>query len=348
MSKPVNKEWVLKGEIKGAPQKDDFEIREIEYREAKDGEIVIKTDFFSVDPYLRGQFKNPDTWNKVVNCYSVGTVVESKNDKYPVGTFVTGVLPAQLYITTADSTLRIMDPSVLGDLPLSYSIGCLGMPGATAHGANKNTKAGDVVLINASAGIVGSMLGKLAKLAGAKLVIGTAGGPTKCALAVEKYGYDVCIDYKEFQGTEEEKAAGFGAKLKEILAQNNVQNINVYYDLVGSWMTDAVIGEELIAYQGKAIIIGAIDEYNADKTLAPRLLFHLVYKAITVQGFIVSSYFGSQFPEYYKEFEGDVVPLIKEKSMNLDETVMDGFDKITEAFIGLFEGRNTGKMVIKA
>lgn len=359
-TKPQNKEWILNGQIVGTPTTENFTIRDTTYNDPKDGEFVIKTDYFSVDPYLRGQFNNPDCFGKVVQCYSVGTVIESKTDKIPVGTILTGISPAQLYITSADVGMRQISKEMLaslvrdgGDdkLPLSFAVGCLGMPGASAHVANKHTKAGDVVFINASAGMVGSMLGRLAKLAGAKLVIGAAGGPTKCALATQKYGYDVCIDYKEFVGDDEAKAKAFGQKLKEILAENDASaGINVYYDMVGSWMSDAIFGQELIAFQGEAVIIGAIDEYNTstrEETLAPRMLSKLIYKAITVYGFIVFAYFGPQFPDYYKEFEGDVVPLIKTGQLNSDETMIQGFENISEAFIGLFAGRNVGKMVVK-
>jgi len=348
MSQPQNKKWVLNGQIVGTPTAENFTITETPYPELAEGEFLIKNEYFSPDPYLRGQFMNPATWNQVVQCYTSGTVIDSKNEKFPVGAIVTGVGPAQLYVASKDTNLRQVDKAKLGDLSLSTLVGSLGMPGATALGANQNTKPGDVVFINASCGVVGSLLGQMAKKAGAKLVIGSAGGPQKCALAVEKYGYDVCIDYKEFVGTDAEKSKKFAERVKQILAEHGSEGINVYYDLVGGFITDALLLHDLIVFQGKVIVIGAIDEYNSTNNVGPRLFFKLIYKAITVQGFIVFGCFGPQFPEFTKKLEDFVINGLNDGSLNSDETVIDGFDKISEAFIGLFTGKNIGKMVVKA
>lgn len=347
----TNKQWVLKGQIVGAPTADNFSIEEIPSppEALGDDEFVIKSDYFSVDPYLRGQFNNPAGFGKVISCYVVGTVIASNNSKMAVGNVVTGILPAQLYITSKDATIRVIDTTAFGTLPLSYAVGVLGMPGATAHElVSRHVAKDDAVFINGSCGIVGSMAAQLARKNGAKFIIGSAGSDEKCKLAVEKYGYDVCINYKQFTGTDEEKMAGFTTAFKAQLEKANLSGVNLYVDLVGGWMTDAVFSNNLVAFQGKVVVVGAIDEYNTTISTGPRLLMKIVYQAITLHGFLVFSYFGPQFPEYTARFEGDIIPALKSGQLTTNETIIEGFDNIADAFIGLFTGKNVGKMVVKA
>jgi NADPH-dependent curcumin reductase CurA len=329
-----NKQVFIAKPFHGPVTTENIGVKTIPYPTAAEGEVVFKVASLSVDPYLRTSYASAPAGFVLPN-HVVGTVIESKSDKFAVGDIVTGILPLQLYISAPAAQLRKIDNS--HGLPLSNYVGAVGMPGQTALGALEEGafKAGDVVFVSGAAGAVGSLLGQLARNLGAKKVIGSAGGPEKCKLVVEKYGFDACIDYKEHT-TEE-------AVSKALIAALGDDKINFFADNTGGHVTDAVW--DLLADEAHVEIIGSIADYNST---APRkvdaFLFKLIYRAITVRGFIVFKWITRE--GNLARFYETVPKLVKDGTVKIDETIHQGIDKVPEAFVGLFTGANTGKMVI--
>lgn len=340
---PENKAWVLKSGFTTTPKQEYFDVKTIPYPVLEDGQYLLKMTSISVDPYLYAYFRNVDTKDMTVQTYGVGQIIESKNDNFPVGLKLTGVLPAQLYVATNDTKLRVVDEKYSDSL----HVGILGMPGATAYGmVTENVKQGDIVVCTASAGVVGSAAAILAKRHGARFVIGFAGSDQKCALAVEKFGYDICINYHKFDDiadTDEEKAHALQNELKDILHKHKFNGIDVYFDLVGGFITQSMWN--LLNPNASAIIVGQIDEYNDEKTrMIPSFLSRLIYKAIRVQGYIVSQSMAK--PNFWENMDAEIKPLIDNNGLDVKETVLVGFERLPEAFVGLFTGANIGKMVV--
>jgi NADPH-dependent curcumin reductase CurA len=209
------------------------------------------------------------------------------------------------------------------------------MPGATAYFGLKDAasfKKGDIVLVSGAAGAVGSAVGQLAKLWGAKQVIGTAGGPDKCKLVVDKYGFDACIDYKKFD-TEEKMTA----ELKRLCPDG----LDVHFDNVGGHVSDSFLN--LVRKHGRVAVCGSISQYNdAKPPLCPSPWVKVIYTSVRIQGFLVYDYH-----EHWQEFLDEVHPLVKQNKIQYEETVVEGFEKLPEALNGLFKGANVGKMVVK-
>jgi len=313
------------------------------------GHVLIKLKALSVDPYLRGVMRTAPL-NAPLTIGVVAEVMESKNNNYKSGDLITGYAPMrtiQVIDPAPFKSANLLDLVALGwtqvnkssKLPVTAWLGAVGMPGRTAYfgltdPAVGNLQSGQTVLISGSAGAVGSLAGQIAKLRGAKRVIGTAGGKEKCAIAKQKYGYDEVIDYKE-NNTKE--------KIQSALKLVAPDGIDLYFDNTGGHVTEAVW--DLLNSHAHVAICGQISSYNSDdgeeEKKASPLLSSLLWKCVTVRGFLVG-----EFSQKYSEFNEEIVPLAEQGKIQFDETRYNGFQSVPEAFEGLFNGRNTGKAVV--
>ncbi|MFN2320365.1 MAG: NADP-dependent oxidoreductase [Dermatophilaceae bacterium] len=317
----------------GLPDDDTWAVDEVDVPAPNDGEFVVKVDHISLDPAMRGWLNDvrsylpPVQIGEVMRASVTGTVVESKHGDFAVGDAVTGTLGVSEYAVTNGQGVRKIDTSVAG--PATW-LGALGMPGLTAyHGLHEvgEIKSGETVLVSAAAGAVGSVAGQLAKAKGCT-VIGVAGGAEKCAW-LKEIGFDAAIDYKNENVLK---------RLREIAPKG----IDIYFDNVGGDILDAALAN--LRRNARVIICGAISTYNDEKP-APgpsRYMSLLVFRA-RMQGFLVFDY-----PDKDEAAIADMASLIGSGDMVARETVVEGgIEDFGRTLLGLFEGRNTGKLVLK-
>lgn len=294
---------------------------------------MVKVDHISLDPAMRGWLNDvrsyvpPVKIGEVMRAGVTGTVVESRHADFAVGDAVTGTLGVTEYAVTNGEGVRTIDTSVAG--PATW-LGALGMPGLTAyHGLHEvgEMKSGETVLISAAAGAVGSVAGQLAKAKGCT-VIGVAGGAEKCAW-LEEIGFDAAIDYKNENVLK---------RLREVAPRG----VDIYFDNVGGEILDAALAN--LRRNARIIICGAISTYNDDKP-APgpsRYMSLLVFRA-RMQGFLVFDY-----PDKDEAAIADLAGLIGSGALVARETIVEGgVEDFGRTLLGLFEGRNTGKLVLK-
>jgi len=296
---------------------------------ATPGHILLRSKVISVDPYLRTLLRSCTVGDPLIS-YTVAEVVDSQREGYRRGDLVMGAIPwrtIQLHDGKgfhSSEPLRVLHLSPT--LPLSANLGVLGMPGFTAYFGLLdpdvgNFQAGQIIIVSGAAGAVGSFVGQLAKLKGAKKVIGIAGGPDKCSLVKERYLFDECIDYKALNTTEAMTAA---------LKAAAPGGADLYFDNVGGFITQSSI--KALRHFGRVALCGAISQSNnrPEANLIPNFLGDLIYGGITMRGFFVGDYM-ARLDEFFTE----VVPLVEEGKIRFDETVYRGFDKVPEAFAGL-------------
>ncbi|MFO6452410.1 MULTISPECIES: NADP-dependent oxidoreductase [unclassified Aeromicrobium] len=317
----------------GLPDDSTWSAEEVDLPAPGDGELLVKVDHVSLDPAMRGWLNDvrsylpPVQIGEVMRAAGTGTVVESNHPDFAVGDAVTGTLGVTEYAITNGEGLQKIDTSVAG--PATW-LGALGMPGLTAyHGLYEvgEMKEGDVVVISAAAGAVGSVAGQLAKAKGCT-VIGIAGGAEKCAW-LKEIGFDEAIDYKNENVLK---------RLREVAPKG----IDIYFDNVGGDILDAALAN--LRRGARVIICGAVSTYN-DEKLAPgpkRYMSLLVFRA-KMQGFLVFDY-----PEKDAAAIADMSDLIGSGKLVARETVVEGgVEDFGQTLLGLFEGRNTGKLVLK-
>jgi NADPH-dependent curcumin reductase CurA len=328
---PHNKGFVLASRPKGAPTRANFRLVESETPDPIEGQLLVKHLFMSLDPYMRGRMDDaksyaaPQQIDAVMGGRTVGEVVASKNPRFKVGDHVVGMGGWQLYSLSDGQGLMKVDGSTI---PLSAYLGVVGMPGVTAwYGLNKiiAPKQGDTVVVSAATGAVGSVVGQLAKLAGARTV-GIAGGPEKCAYAKTELGYDLCVDHR---------SAEFAAELKAALPDG----VDGLFENVGGEPFKQTI-RRLNPF-ARIAICGLIASYNGDPTPLPDMRVILVARA-RMQGFIVSDHM-NLWPEALAELAGHVAS----GKLKYRETVAHGIESAPDAFLGLLTGKNFGKQVVK-
>ena len=330
----MNKTIILKSRPKGTPHLSDFELTDEKMPEVMQGEILLKTKYVSVDPYLRGRMSDADSYvppfelDKPINSGIVAEVVESKNENFQKGDFVSDRLDWKEYQLSTGESLQKLDPSIQ---PLSVYLGVVGMTGMTAYtGLTQigKPKAGETVVVSGAAGAVGSIVGQIAKIMGCH-VVGIAGTDEKVELLKSKFGFDAGINYNTTKD------------MNKAIAEACPKGVDIYYDNVGGPISDAV--HRNINQFGRIIVCGAISMYNATEIpTGPRVEGFLIKKSVLMQGFIVSD-FADKFAEGAKQLG----QWLKEGKLTYEETVVEGFDAIPEAFIGLFTGKNKGKMIVK-
>lgn len=334
----TNRQWLLAARPVGAPKTSDFTFVANEIPTAKKGEVLLRTVYLSLDPYMRGRMNDAKSYaepvglNEVMVAGTVCQVVQSNHSKYQPGEWVVAAAGWQDY-ATSDGTGLLK----LGEQPAqpSYALGVMGMPGLTAYMGLLDIgkpKPGETVVVAAATGAVGSLVGQIAKLKGCN-VIGIAGGEKKCRSAVEDLGLDLCIDHK---------AADFADKL----ASACDKGIDVYYENVGGKVFDAVL--PLLNTSARVPLCGLISQYNA--TSLPDgpdrlgfLVAQLLTKRIKMQGFIVFDDYGHR----YKEFSQDMAAWLEQGKIHYREHKVEGLAQAAESFIGLLEGKNFGKLVVQ-
>ncbi len=329
------KQIILQARPVGKPTPDDFKIVEIDLPALQSGQLLLKGLYFSVDPYMRGRMNDAKSYtapfklNDAINGGVIAEVIESKSEKYSIGEIVVGALPWQVNcVITDDAALQKIDAKY--EHP-SYYLGALGMPGLTAYFGLLDIgkpKTGETVVVSGAAGAVGILVGQIAKINGCR-VIGIAGTDEKAKELVETFGFNEVINYKT---TTDLKAAILGTCPK---------GIDVYFDNVGGEISDAVIAN--INFNARIVLCGQIALYNnTEVSMGPRLQPILLTRSVLMQGFIVSNY-----ADRFEEGTAKLKLWMDEGKMIYKETIENGFENLPKALIGLFEGKNTGKMIVR-
>lgn len=330
----MNKTIILNKRPVGKPQLSDFKFIKEAMPQISKGEILLKTKFVSVDPYLRSRMSDAKSYipsfdlNKPISSGCVAEVMESKNGSFKKGDFVTGLLAwKEFQVSSGEELLKVEDMG----LPLSAYLGVLGMTGLTAYfGLTEigKPKKGETLVISGAAGAVGSTVGQIGKILGCR-VVGIAGTDEKVAMLKSTFGFDEGINYHTTENMYKEIKS---------LCPNGV---DVYFDNVGGEISDSV--HVNINRFGRIVVCGAISLYNEISIpTGPRVEPFLIKQSALMQGFIVSNYM-EKFPEGIKQLS----EWIKGEKLTYKETIVEGFDAIPQAFLDLFEGKNTGKMVVK-
>jgi NADPH:quinone reductase len=334
MGKNVNRKILLASRPVGMPDASNFSMIEENIPEIKEGEVLIRTQFLSVDPYMRGRMSAAKSYAKPYEVDEpflgglVGKIVESQNSRFEVGQFVEGRLEWAEYNVSDGSAIRKINPEVA---PVSTALHVLGMPGLTAYlGLTYigEPKEGETVVVSGASGAVGMIVGQIAKLKGCR-VVGIAGQDEKCTYLTEELGFDAAINYKT--------AENLLKSLKEVCPNG----VDVYFDNVGGAVSDAVMS--LINFQSRTIICGQISQYNLEKPeMGPRVAGQLLTTSSLMKGFIVSD-----FAQHNKEALAQLSLWVKEGQIKYRENIVYGFENTVEAFLGLFRGDNIGKQLVK-
>ena len=330
----VNRQFVLASRPTGLPEESNFKLIETAIPELKDGEFLGRAMYLSVDPYMRGRISQARSYaagveiGGVMVAGGVARVVESKNPNFAVGDIVDVYMGWQEYVVSTGRGVRKLDPSIA---PVSTALGVLGGTGLTAYFGLLdvcNPKPGETVVVSGAAGAVGSIVGQIAKIKGCRTV-GIAGGDDKIAWILKDCGYDAAFNYKTTDN--------YGAKLKELCPKG----IDVYFDNVGGTITDAVFLQ--INTFARMAICGQISQYNnAKPEMGPRLLGMLIVARAKAQGFLITDYM-PRFGEALAEMSA----WVRDGKIKYREDIVEGFENLPKAFIGLFHGENTGKRIVK-
>ncbi|MGB3566164.1 MAG: NADP-dependent oxidoreductase [Priestia megaterium] len=329
----MNEQILLAERPKGMPTKDTFKYEKIEMPTAKEGEVLVQTLYLSVDPYMRGRMNDTKSYvppfelNAPLAGGIVARVTESKSDRFKEGDIVMGMLPWKRYSAAEAKNLQKVDPELA---PITTAIGVLGMPGLTAYFGLLEIgqpKEGETVVVSGAAGAVGSVVGQIAKIKGAR-VVGIAGSEDKIAYLKDELGFDEVINYKK-------------GNVKEALKEACPNGVDVYFENVGGEISDAVVS--LLNKFARIPLCGQISLYNLEKQdVGPRVQTPLLINSALMKGFIVADY-AEKFPEGIKQL-GEWV---QQGKIKYSENVVEGFENVPEAFLGLFEGANLGKQLVK-
>ena len=331
---PTNRRYVLAKRPEGRPDRETFEFVEEDVPEPGPGEVLVKTLYLSVDPYMRGRMNDAESYaepwsvGEPLRGRVVGEVVETSGGDFDPGDVVMGNLSWSEYDTAAASDLREVDPD-LG--PVSTALGVLGMPGRTAYFGVRDVlgvQAGETFVVTGAAGAVGSVAGQLAKLSGAR-VVGFAGTDEKVAFLEDDLGFDAGINYRT---TDDYRAA---------LDEAAPDGVDAYFDNVGGPITDAVFTR--LNVDARVAVCGQISLYNAESLpTGPRKLGTLIRTRATVEGFLVSD-----FSPRFGEATEDLARWVADGDVEYRETVVEGIENAPDAFLGLFDGDNVGKQLVK-
>jgi hypothetical protein len=330
----MNKTIQLKNRPKGKPAFNDFKFVKEEKPSPKNGEILLKTIYISVDPYLRGRMRDEESYiepfklNEPIESGIIAEVIESKNPNFSKGEYVNGMLKWKEFQTSPGTGLNKVNKELA---PLTAFLGVLGLTGITAYlGLEKigKLKEGETLLVSGASGAVGSVVGQIGKIKGCR-VVGIAGTDEKIGEIKDKFGFDEGFNYKTAED------------LKKAIAKTCPKGVDVYYDNVGGEILDAALAN--MNKYGRVINCGAISLYNkTEMPTGPRPEGLLIKKSILMQGFTVR--------DYVKDFGPAINQLTQwftEGKITHSETIVEGFDNVPQAFMGLFEGKNKGKMIVK-
>lgn len=325
-------EVILKQRPKGWPLQGDFEIREVELPEPSDGELVLRTIYLSVDPYMRGRMNDvksyvpPFRLDEPLNGGGIAQVVTSKDSRFKAGDIVIGTLKWREFDVSASNGLRLLNSD---HAQLTPHLGVLGMPGLTAFvGLRRigNLIPSDTVFISGAAGAVGMVAGQIAKISGAT-VIGSAGSDEKVQKLLS-IGYDFAFNYKE-------------NSLTQALGNFAPNGISLYFDNVGGEHLQAALSN--MSDFGRIVMCGAISQYNNEgKSYGPSNIAFVIGKRLSIQGFIVSDHY-----DMNESFLAEASGWLKSGKLKYEETIREGLVNLPGAFLGMLKGENIGKMIVK-
>lgn len=318
----------------GMPTEDNFNMIESTLREIEEGEVIVQTLYLSVDPYMRGRMSGRKTYidpfplNEVVTGGVVGRVIESKHPRFQVGDHVLGnSLGWQDYSIIKGNQLN----NLPANIPLSKALGVIGMTGLTAYFGLLEIgqpKAGETVVVSGAAGAVGMTVGQIAKLKGCH-VVGIAGSEEKVRYLKEELGFDEVVNYKTT------------LNIYEDLKKACPNGVDIYFDNVGGEISDSVY--RLLNRYARIPLCGQISGYNLQTPdMGPRITPLLLIKSALVKGFIVSDY-----QEKFREGISTLAQWYMTGQLKDQETIVEGLENTVSAFLGLFEGKNIGKQIVK-
>ena len=335
---PRNQQILLDNRPTGEAVASNFTVTDADTPALQDGQVLVQHHFMSLDPYMRGRMNDsksyavPQPLGAVMQGGTAGEVVESRNDKYPVGTKVVGFGGWQQYSVVDANQPGALKKVDTTHVPLSAYLGAVGMPGVTAwYGLVKiiAPKAGETMVISAASGAVGSAFGALAKARGCR-VVGIAGGPEKCRYVTEELGFDACIDYKQHTDVK---------AMSDALKEACPKGIDGYFENVGGYIFDAVL-LRMNAF-GRIAVCGMIAGYDG-KPLPLANPALILISRLKVEGFIVSEHMDI-WPEALAELGG----MVASGKLKPRESIAVGLAAAPEAFLGLLKGRNFGKQLVK-
>ena len=337
----TSREWHLTRRPHGVPVDEDFTLVDVELPAPEAGQILVRNSFLSVDPYMRGRMNDAKSYvppfqlDQPMDGDAVGVVelvgegaVDSNGSPIAMGDTVTHRFGWRTTSLVPAEAARVLDTSLA---PAQAYLGVLGMPGLTAYAGLLRIgefAQGERVFVSSAAGAVGSLVGQLARLKGASLVVGSAGGPDKTAWLLDEAGFDAAIDYK-------------ATPIRKGLAQAAPEGIDVYFDNVGGDHLEAAISA--LRPRGRVAVCGMVSVYNATEPApGPRNLPMIIGKRLTLRGFIVFDH-----ADLRPQFEAEVGQWLAEGKIVWRETVADGIDNAVNGFRDLMAGANTGKMLIR-
>ncbi len=329
----VNHQFKLAARPVGLPKPGDWDYTQDPVAEPDDGEVLVKVEYLSLDPAMRGWMNDARSYippvgiGEVMRALGAGEVLASKHPALAVGDRVTGMLGVQEYAVAHGGAVLKVD-TALAELPVY--LGALGMPGMTAYFGLLDIgrpQEGETVLVSGAAGAVGGIVGQIAKLKGAHTV-GIAGGEEKQSCVVDEFGFDACIDYKS-------------EDVAEALGKHCPKGVDIYFDNVGGDILDAALAR--LARYARVIICGAISQYNSTEPVqGPSNYLSLLVNHASMTGFVVSDY-GARYAEGAQEMAG----WLASGKLVSREDVAEGFESFPDTLLRLFRGENTGKLVLK-
>ena len=328
----MNRQIRLAARPVGFPKESDFEMVEIPVAEPSEGEVLTRTLFLSLDPYMRGRMNDTRSYSPPVPIggvmvgRTVSEVVTSRDPGFTAGDVVLGFGNWQDYALMTGKTLRKLDPA---SAPVTTALGVLGMPGQSAYVGLLDIgqpQRGETVVVSAASGAVGSLVGQIAKIKGCR-VVGIAGGDAKCRYVVDELGFDACIDHR---------AADFGAAL----ARACPEGVDINFENVGGAVLQAIW--PLLNDFARVIVCGLIAHYNDNTPSRSPDLRSVLTKRLTVRGFIITDHNAR-----LDDFQRDVFTWLREGRIKYREDIVDGLERAPEAFIGLLHGRNFGKLLVR-
>jgi NADPH-dependent curcumin reductase CurA len=333
MSQLQNRQFKLVSRPVGMVKRSDFEFATVPVGEPSPGEVLVKVQYISLDPAMRGwmnegkSYVPPVPLGGVMRAGGIGRVVASNDPSLSASDTVTGMTGVQDYCVAKAADLRKVDP---GLAPLPRYLGALGAPGMTAYFGLLDVgqpKEGDTVVVSGAAGAVGALVGQIAKLKGCH-VVGIAGGPDKCRYLIDELGFDAAIDYKN-------------QDVRKGLREHCPKGIDVYFDNVGGQILDEVLAQ--LAFKGRISLCGAISQYNnMDGVQGPKNYLSILVNRGRMEGFIVFD-----FAARYSEGASAIAGWLAEGKLKAREDIADGLETFPETLLKLFRGENFGKLIIK-
>nr|WP_174505347.1 NADP-dependent oxidoreductase [Acinetobacter sp. Marseille-Q1620] len=339
----INRQVILKSRPDGIPQLDNFQLVQQQIDPLNDGEVLLKTIYLSLDPYMRGLMSQAmaetETWytdrlelGDTIVGGTISRIVDSRHPDFQIGDLVSSFSGWQEYQVSDGTGLIKLDKNTEH---LSHALSLIGMTGFTAYHGLLNIgqpKVNETVVVASATGAVGSVVGQIAKIKQA-YTVGIAGGEEKCRYAVEVLGFDQCIDHK---------SPDFKQRLTEVLPNG----IDVYFENVGGAVFEAV--QPLLNNYARIPVCGVVAHYNANKlpegpNRIPQLMIEIISKRLHIQGFLINDH----YEQYYEQFKKDVNQWIAEGKLSIKEEIVDGIENAPQTFIHLLSGQNFGKVLIK-